>query len=111
MKRSRRLAPLLVIICGKPATGKTTLAARLAADLGLPCFTKDGLKETLFDTLGSADRAWSRRLGAASMELLGHITGTLVAAGQSLVVEANFSAEHATPFYQSLVERHGVRIA
>lgn len=111
MEESHGPVPLLVIVCGKPATGKTTLAARLAADLGLPLFTKDNLKETLFDTLGSADRAWSRRLGVASMELLGHIAGTLVAAGQSLIVEANFSAEHATPFYQSLVERHGVRIA
>lgn len=111
MEESRKLAPLLVIVCGKPATGKTTLAARLAADLALPLFTKDRLKETLFDTLGSADRAWSRRLGAASMELLDQIAATLVAAGQSLVVEANFSAERATPFYQSLVERHGVRIA
>jgi predicted kinase len=104
-------APLLVIICGKPATGKTTLGARLAADLALPFFNKDTLKETLFDTLGVADRAWSRRLGGASLALLRVICAAQLAAGQSLVIEANFSAELDAPFYQSLATRHGAQIA
>jgi hypothetical protein len=31
---------------------------------------KDTIKEALFDTLGTGDRAWSRRLGAASYAVL-----------------------------------------
>jgi predicted kinase len=107
----RPAAPLLVIVCGKPATGKTTLGRRLAADLGLPFFSKDALKETLFDALGAADRAWSRRLGIGSFALLRHITETLLAAGQSLVVEANVLAAYDAPFYQSVATRHGARVA
>ena len=43
--------PLLIIVNGLPGTGKTTLARRLAADLGLPTFSRDGLYETLYDAL------------------------------------------------------------
>lgn len=105
------LAPLLLVITGKPATGKTTLGRRLAADLGLPFFSKDEMKETLFDSLGAADRAWSRRLGIASFALLRTVTAALLGAGQSLAVEANFLAAYDAPFYQSLVARSGARVA
>lgn len=104
-------APLLLVISGMPATGKTTLGRRLAADLGLPFFSKDALKETLFDALGAADLTWSRRMGVTSFALLRHITETLLAARQSLAVEANFLAEYDAPFYQSVVMRHGARVA
>lgn len=110
MEEARPPAPLLVVICGKPATGKTTLGLRLAALLGLPFFSKDGVKETLFDAMGVGDRAWSRSLSAASFATLRYITETLLAAGQSLIVEANFSAEDA-PFYQSVAARHGAQVA
>ena len=103
--------PLLLIVNGKPASGKTTLARRLAADLALPLFAKDDVKDTLFDAMGVSDRAWSRRLGAGSMATLRYITETLIASAQSLIVEANFSVELHTSFFQSLVARHGARVA
>ncbi|HEX8995685.1 MAG TPA: ATP-binding protein [Ktedonobacterales bacterium] len=104
-------SPLLVVITGKPATGKTTLGRRLAVDLRLPFFSKDSLKETLFDSLGADDRAWSRRLGIASFALLRHISEAMLSAGQSLIVEANFLDGYDTPYYQTLVTRHGAHVA
>jgi predicted kinase len=87
--------PLLVLVTGEPATGKTTLARALADELALPLLAKDELKELLFDTLGVGDRRWSNRLGAATFELMFALTAELLGAGASLVVEANFDAESA----------------
>lgn len=56
-----------VLVGGWPASGKTTLATALAAELGAPLLSKDELKEALADALGApADVAASRRLGRAA---------------------------------------------
>jgi glucokinase len=88
---------VLVLVNGPPASGKTTLAVPLATVLGLPLIGKDLIKEALFDTLGSGDRAWSRRLGQASYEVLYAVVGALPAA----VLDANLGPE-AAPRLQAL---------
>jgi predicted kinase len=78
----------LVYVSGAPGSGKSTLAVPLAAELGYALLTKDQIKETLHDALGAPepDRAWSRRLGGAAMELL----WKLAADAPAVVIEANF---------------------
>jgi predicted kinase len=78
----------VVLVSGAPASGKTTLAGPLAAELGLALLSKDQIKETLHDALGApeADPTWSQRLGAAAMELL----WALAADQRAVVLEANF---------------------
>ncbi len=62
--------PLLIIIAGPACTGKTTLGKHLAQELRLPFIHKDGIKELLFDYIGWGDRAWTRKLGRATIEIL-----------------------------------------
>jgi predicted kinase len=81
----------IAYVSGMLGAGKSSLAAPLAAELGYSLVTKDLVKETLHDALyvpgdGGIDRAWSRRLGGASMELL----WTLAACAGDMVIEANF---------------------
>lgn len=78
----------LVYISGAPGSGKTSLAVPLAAGLGWALLAKDRIKEILRDALGAPEpgRAWSRRLGAAAMELLWALAGDATA----VVVEASF---------------------
>jgi predicted kinase len=98
--------PLVLIVSGPPCTGKTTLARRLAASFVLPLMTKDTIKESLFETLGVSDRAWSRRLGGASMELLYVYVESQIAAGQSCIVEGNFISAFGSPAFRRLQERY-----
>jgi len=87
---------LLIIVSGPPGAGKTTLARRIAKELGLPLFARDDIKELLFDTLGWSNRQWSRKLGLASWKLLYHLLEEMLKANQSLVVESNFRKELAS---------------
>jgi predicted kinase len=61
---------VIVLVTGLPASGKTTLARQLAAELRLPLLSKDTVKEALFDVLGVGDREWALRLSEASLAVL-----------------------------------------
>jgi predicted kinase len=82
----------LILVTGAPAAGKSTLARALAQDLDLPLLSKDEIKESLFETLGVGDVEWSRRLGAAAMEIL-MLTAREVT---SVIIECNFNPNYAS---------------
>jgi predicted kinase len=85
--------PLLVVVTGPPASGKTTLARELAVELRLPLLAKDDVKEQLFDSLGTGDRAWSRALGSAAFEVLFRVSSELLRSGTAHLLEGNFGPE------------------
>ena len=89
--------PFLLIVSGLPCAGKTSIAEKLAVELKLPLMTKDGIKEQLFNALGWKDRDWSKRLSQASIELLLYFAETLLADGNSLIIECNFQPDLAAP--------------
>lgn len=102
--------PLLLLVSGPPGSGKTTLGEKIAHDLKMPFFNKDGIKETLFDTLGWSDREWSRQLGIASARLLFHYIERQLAAGQSVVAESAFQAAYDAPRLPALREQFHCRV-
>jgi predicted kinase len=67
-----------VYVSSAPGSGKSSLAAPLAAELGYALLTKDRIKKTLHDAFGApeSDLAWSRRLGGAAMGLLWALAAT-----------------------------------
>jgi predicted kinase len=83
-------APLVVVVTGPPAGGKTTIARAIAERLRLPLIAKDTIKEALFDGLGTGDLAWSQQLGEATYLAMLALAEESVAAGSDLVLEANF---------------------
>ena len=79
-----------ILVCGLPATGKSTMAAYLSKQLGIPMFSKDAIKERLFDTLGFSSREEKVKLGVAAMEILYDCARTCLSCGQSVILENNF---------------------
>jgi predicted kinase len=101
-----RPLPLVIVVNGLPATGKTTLARRIADDFSLPLLAKDAIKETLFETLGWSDRAWSRQLGTATMALLYMLLEEHLRARQPCVVECNFYPDRDGERFRALEQAY-----
>jgi predicted kinase len=56
-----------IVVSGPPGSGKTTLAAPLAAELGLPLVAKDTIKDALMSVLPVPDVESSKLIGRASI--------------------------------------------
>lgn len=102
--------PLLIIISGPPATGKTNLARKVAEEFGLPIIYKDDIKERLFDTLGWKDREWSKKLGVATYSILYYFIEAQLQAGTSFIVESTLQAERDTSRFLELRQKYAFEI-
>lgn len=106
--------PTVLIITGHPATGKTTLSHKLAAELNLPLIGKDIIKETMADAMPKpaedmSDTDWSRHLSIATWRLLYQQTEELIRARVPHIVEANFDPKFSSHLWQDFMRRYTIR--
>jgi predicted kinase len=83
-------APVLIVVTGSPATGKTTIAESLAERMHLPLLTKDAIKEEIYDSLEDAEPSDSHRIGFVAIQLMHSWAKRLLEKDVSLVLESNF---------------------
>lgn len=102
--------PLLIIISGLPATGKSVLAGKIAREFGFPVIAKDEYKELLADTLDVTGAEWSNRLSTAGRRLIIQIAGKLLDSGISVIMDANFSPERDSEPIRQLVSGREIEV-
>ncbi len=81
--------PFLMVVQGGPGVGKTTIAKRLSADLGIDCFSKDSFKEMLYDTVGVPETVEATKIyGRIAIRAMYAAADEYIKAGRSVMIEA-----------------------
>lgn len=101
--------PKLIIVSGAPASGKTTLAHKLSNNVQMPLFSKDVIKEHMFDVLGFSDREYSKKIGAASYAILYTFIEELLKQKVSLITETAFSSEYDSAIFNDLIDTYNCK--
>lgn len=101
--------PLLIIVTGAPATGKTQVAEELAKRLRIPFISKDTLKERLYESFGSGD-AIEAKIDGAALAILFAVVESQLEAGVSVVAESNFDADTQTEPFRRLAEQYELQL-
>lgn len=91
-----------ILIAGLPATGKSAFANLLSRELGIPCLSKDGIKESLFDSLGFQSREEKVRLGEAAYRILLEQAEKILSHGLTVALENNFEDISRAPLMEML---------
>lgn len=98
----------IIIIAGMPASGKSTVAAKISKAFGYPILEKDAIKEELFDTIGFNNYAEKRRHDVAATAVLLRCMDALLEGGSSLICVNNFRPE-VQPQVQGILDKHPCR--
>lgn len=85
----------IIIITGELAAGKTSYGRKISRVLEIPFFSKDEIKEKLYDSFSytNLDYESKRKLGAISYSIFYYIMEEHMKVGSPLIVESNFVKE------------------
>ena len=106
---TERETPLLLVVTGPPASGKSRIARELATRLRLPFIVKDTLKERLYEVFGSGDEI-EPEIEQAALAILFSVVDSQLAAGVSVAAESNFDARSETEPFRDLYRRRDIRL-
>jgi predicted kinase len=98
--------PTIIIVTGRPAAGKSTLAKWLSQELKLPLVSKDTIREEMFDRLGWEDRKWARELGKVSVDMMFYFARAELEVGHSMIMDNSFYPPVSNPRFQALKEQY-----
>ena len=102
--------PILILVTGPPAAGKTTIARRLSEFLSLPLIAKDDIKERLFNGLGISAREWSQKIGGLAFDLTYALVEDQLRARKPVIAETAFWSESARDRFQEILRRHPAEV-
>jgi predicted kinase len=81
----------LIIICGLPGVGKTTLANEISRELGIFCLHKDTIKESIYNSMKMSTLEDSKKLGYPSVKAILDLAEENIINGVDVILESPFS--------------------
>ena len=100
----------VILVCGLPGSGKTTLANRLSAKLNIVALHKDSIKENLYEQMGLQTLGYSNKLGVYSAELLLALGEEQVRYGTDVILESPFSYAKDHEIFKKWIDEYKVEM-
>lgn len=102
--------PLLIVVTGSPASGKTTLAHILAGKIHCPLISRDDLKEGLLNTLDIPHAQLDKSVEIIVYDTFFETIELLISKGISIIVEAAFQDKLWRPKLLNFLDRAEIKI-
>jgi len=102
--------PLLIVITGRPASGKTSLAHLLATEIKCPLISRDELKEGYVNTMRLAHHQLNEKANSDIYETFLGVINLLISRKISIVIEAAFQHKLWEPLLAKLLNKAEARI-
>lgn len=102
--------PLLIVVTGSPASGKTTLASFLADKINCPLLSRDELKEGLINTLNLAHTQLDKSVDLHVYNTFFETIDLLISKRISIIAEAAFQNKLWKPKLLNLIDKAEIKI-
>jgi len=96
--------PFVIVVTGRPGSGKTTLAHALATRIACPALCRDEFKEGYVHTLGGMHASLGQDLNLRLYTIFFETVDFVVSKGVSIVIEAAFQHKVWAPKLTHLAE-------
>lgn len=102
--------PLLVVVAGRPGSGKTTLAHTLARKIGCPAICRDEIKEGFVNTMKSDHESLGKNVKQDIYSIFFEILEFMLKKQITLVAEAAFQHHLWTPPLERFLDISKIKI-
>ncbi|MEF3691571.1 MAG: ATP-binding protein [Candidatus Moraniibacteriota bacterium] len=100
----------LVIFCGIPGSGKTTLSDEVSKRVGIVCLHKDSVKEKFYESMKMSSLEDSKRIGKPSVDVILHLAEEQIKNGIDIMIEAPFNFKEEYDLFRKWEKMYGVDI-
>ncbi|MDD5463914.1 MAG: AAA family ATPase [Candidatus Moranbacteria bacterium] len=100
----------LIIICGLPGSGKTTLARELSKKTKVALISKDSIKEKLYESMNLSTLEDSKNIGIPAFELMIELTENQLVGGVDVIMEAPLKFPEDYQLFKKWRDEYGLEL-